>query len=47
MGRENGWLDESEGEGEREREISYFTLMAKERDFISQALTDVLIRCSS
>ena len=54
VGRENGlvrWEREWEGERERERErgreISYFTLMAKERDFISQALTDVLIRCSS
>lgn len=33
------WVDE--------RGINYFTLMAKERDFISQALTDVLIRHSS
>lgn len=47
-------LDETERKGwetgwgrEAAREISYFTLMAKERDFISQALTDVLIRRSS
>lgn len=45
--KQKGKDERRDGEGEAAREISYFTLMAKERDFISRALTDVLIRHSS
>lgn len=48
MSREKGkkvvWIKERERGRERE---SYFSLMAKERDFIRKTLTDVLIRSSS